>query len=160
MSQGTLFIFLTLVHVWCRQILLVLALQLPYPHLLHLLWYATTSALSCACKSAMMVICTNRPVVHKMTVAAQSVPYSSRLCDATYDSENGVCGHEVWLTLLITGCRYDGRGIDTQHQAGSCVLSILLLSIQFICWLYHHAAQHARLVVSCPLAPCSSAKLG
>ena len=30
------------------------------------------------------------------------------------------------------------------------MLGILLLSVQFICWLYHHSAQHAWLVVSCP----------
>jgi len=54
-SQVCLLIFLTLVRVWCRQILLVLALQLPHPHLLYLLWYAT-SALSCACNATVMVI--------------------------------------------------------------------------------------------------------
>ena len=94
-----------------------------------------------------------------MTFASQSNLCSSRLCNATYVSENGIYGHDVWLTSLISGCRYDGRGIDTQHQAGSCVLGILLLSIQLICWLHHHAAQHAWLVVSCPLALCCSAKL-
>jgi hypothetical protein len=98
--------------------------------------------------------------VHKMTFAAQSVPCSSHLSDASHIFSNGVCGHDVWLTSPITGCRYDGRGIDTQHKAGSCVLGILLLSIQFVCGFHHHAAQHAWLVVSCRLAPCSSSKFG
>lgn len=102
----------------------------------------------------------NRPAVHKMTFAAQSVSCSSRLSDALAVTSAGVCAHHVWLISPITGCRYDGCGIDTQHKAGSCVLGILLLSIQFVCWLHHHTAQHARLVVSCSLARCSSAKLG
>ena len=34
---------LTVVHVVCRQILLVLAVQLSHSHLLHLLWYAKPS---------------------------------------------------------------------------------------------------------------------
>ncbi len=53
-SQVCLLVFLTLMHVRCRQIFLVLALQLPYPHLLYLLWYAT-SVLSVACNSALML---------------------------------------------------------------------------------------------------------
>ncbi len=94
-----------------------------------------------------------------MTFAAQSPPCCNRVSNALDVFSAGVCGHNVWLISPITGCRYDGRGVDTQHQAGSCVLGILLLSIQFVCWLHHHAAQHARLVVSCPLALCCSAKL-
>ena len=72
-SQICLFIFLTLMHVWCRQIFLVLALQLPHPHLLYLLWYAT-SVLLCACRDADIIqtslLCMKRQLVHSQSHAA------------------------------------------------------------------------------------------
>ena len=44
-------------------------------------------------------------------------------------------------------CRNDGGRFDAQYQAGCRVLSILLLPLQFVCWLHHHSTKHAWLVV-------------
>lgn len=61
---------------------------------------------------------------------------------------------------LLGGCRNDGSCPDAQHQVGCSMLCICLFPLQSVCWLHHHSAQHAWMVVShfsfCPSSLCPS----
>ena len=55
--------------------------------------------------------------------------------------------HRSRLTSLYV-CRHDCCGFDAQPQDCSSVLLLHVLPVPSVCWLCHHTAQHAWLVVS------------